>query len=131
MEYTQQQRIDLVIAQAKRDSFTEREIEFYNEFLAWAGIKDVSTMTEQDADNLLKSLSASDCSGEFITNVVNYIAIHAPRHVLGHVLYSDRDGDGIPLIDELKLGRHPFVYEQPQLLQTKQSQHRKTQDIEL
>ncbi|MBD2772000.1 hypothetical protein [Iningainema tapete] len=94
MEFSQEQqrRTELVISQAKRENFTEQEKEFYDDFFAEAGIKkNLSEMTEQDADDLLQALSASECSLEFIANVVNRVAIEAPPYVVEHILYSDLD----------------------------------------
>ncbi|WP_272819484.1 hypothetical protein [Scytonema hofmannii] len=123
-------KVELFVSQAKRETVSEREQQIHDGYLAEIGVKDVSKMKEVDIDKLVQNLASGECSQEYVMNLAYYIAAHAPSSVAGKFLYSDLDGDGVPLIEEIGRGTDPFAYDEPKQ-QKVVAVHNKTSDLEL
>jgi hypothetical protein len=108
-----QQQVELIIEQARKEIFTDLEKSLYEDFVMEAGIKNPANMTEADADSLVRYLGSSEASNEFVANVINRLVQVAPAYVVNKILLSDNDGDGVPLYQELKMGTKATEYDSP------------------
>jgi len=89
---------------------SEREDEFFGEFLKNLGIPKPSKMTEVEAEKLLENLAAEECSEEFVESLVYWLLRQGiPPAAKEVIMESDIDGDGVPLWQELLDGTNPFV----------------------
>ncbi len=107
-------QIELIIQRACAESFSDSEKYIIDDFLQETGGKNPANWTVIDADLFISRLDGADVSNEFLSGAITRLAQLAPAHIVSRVLGSDRDGDGIPLYEELKLGTRATEYDSPQ-----------------
>jgi hypothetical protein len=97
-------------------------VTMYDDFISNAGVKNPAKMNSADVDAFLRYLYSSNASNEFVANVVNRLAQVAPAEIVNLVLLSDRDGDGVLLYQELRLGIRATEFDTPAEIATARQQ---------
>lgn len=99
-------QVNSIIAHAKQENLTEKEVKVYDSFIEEAGVK-LNEITLNDADTIVRHFHSSGATNEFIANSVNRLAQVLPANITARILLSDNDSDGVPLYRELELGTSP------------------------
>jgi hypothetical protein len=103
---------------AQEQQFNEQYRQYFGDVWDEAGVKDISQMTTQDAQQTLKVLADSEASPQFIKSLLAQATVDgAPPQVLEYFLSSDIDGDGRTLSQEIfQDGTNPLSADTPQQL---------------
>ncbi|MBW4512197.1 MAG: hypothetical protein KME64_37745 [Scytonematopsis contorta HA4267-MV1] len=107
-------QIESIIKRASTETFSDSEKYIIDDFLQSTGGGNPANWTVIDADRFIARFDGADVSNEFLSGAITRLAQIAPAHIVSRVLGSDRDGDGIPLYEELKLGTRATKYDTPQ-----------------
>jgi hypothetical protein len=107
-------QIELIIQRASASTFSDFEKHIIDDFLQETSGKNPANWTAIDADRFISCLDSADVSNEFLSGAITRLAQLAPAHIVSRVLGSDRDSDGVPLYEELKLGTRATEYDSPQ-----------------
>ena len=101
---------------AQEQDFNQQYRQYFGDVWDEAGVKDISKMTGQDAEQTLKILADSEASPQFIKSLLAQAAIDgATPQVLEYFLSSDIDGDGRTLATVLfQDGTNPLEPDTPQ-----------------
>ncbi|BAZ33722.1 hypothetical protein NIES4074_62360 (plasmid) [Cylindrospermum sp. NIES-4074] len=101
---------------AQEQQFNAQYRQYFGDVWDEAGVKDISQMTTQDAEQTLKVLANSQASPQFIKSLLAQAATDgAPPQVLEYFLTSDIDGDGRTLAQEIfEDGTNPLSPDTPQ-----------------
>lgn len=101
---------------AQEQQFNAQYQQYFGDVWDEAGVKDISKMTIQDAEQTLKILAESEASPQFIKSLLAQAAIDgASPQVLEYFLSSDIDGDGRTLAQEIfQDGTNPLEPDSPQ-----------------
>ncbi|MBW4505169.1 MAG: hypothetical protein KME64_01420 [Scytonematopsis contorta HA4267-MV1] len=106
-------QIESIIKRACAETFSDSEKYIIDDFLQSTGGGNPANWTAIDADRFIARLDGADVSNEFLSGAITRLAQLAPAHIVSRVLGSDRDGDGVPLYEELKLGTRATEYDTP------------------
>ncbi|MCC5659818.1 hypothetical protein LC608_23150 [Nostoc sp. XA010] len=80
---------------AQEQDFNQQYRQYFGDVWDEVGVKDISKMTIQDAEQTLKVLADSEASPQFIKSLLAQAAIDGGSpQVLEYFLASDIDGDG-------------------------------------
>ncbi|AVH74324.1 hypothetical protein [Nostoc sp. 'Lobaria pulmonaria (5183) cyanobiont'] len=103
---------------AQEQDFNQQYRQYFGDVWDEVGVKDISKMTIQDAEQTLKVLADSEASPQFIKSLLAQAAIDgATPQVLEYFLSSDIDSDGRTLAQEIfQDGTNPLEPDTPQLL---------------
>jgi hypothetical protein len=101
---------------AQEQDFNQQYRQYFGDVWDEAGVKDISKMTVQDAEQTLKILADSEASPQFIKSLLAQAARDgATPQVLEYFLSSDIDGDGRTLAQEIfQDGTNPLEPDSPQ-----------------
>ena len=87
---------------AQEQDFNQQYRQYFGDVWDEAGVKNISQMTVQDAEQTLKILADSEASPQFIKSLLAQAAIDGSSpQVLEYFLSSDIDSDGRTLAQEL------------------------------
>ncbi|MBD2615852.1 hypothetical protein H6G94_32165 [Nostoc punctiforme FACHB-252] len=117
MAQTTQLQVQELARFAQEQQFNEQYRQYFGDVWNEAGVKNISKMTTQDAQQTLKVLANSEASPQFVKSLLAQAAIDgAPPQVLEYLLSSDIDGDGRTLAQEIfQDGTNPLSADTPQL----------------
>jgi len=110
-ENTEVQKQEQELAKfAQEQNCNQQYLEYFNDIFIEAGVKDISKMTNQDAERLMQVLKSSEASREFVKALLAQAAVDGmSSQVLEYILSSDIDGDGRTLAQEIfHDGTDPF-----------------------
>ncbi|WP_414574233.1 hypothetical protein [Nostoc sp. CCY 9925] len=116
MAETTQLQVQELARFAQEQQFNEQYRQYFGDVWDEAGVKDISKMTTQDAEQTLKVLTDSEASPQFIKSLLAQAAVDgAPPQVLEYFLSSDIDSDGRTLAQEIfQDGTNPLSPDTPQ-----------------
>ncbi|MBH8573564.1 hypothetical protein I8752_11170 [Nostocaceae cyanobacterium CENA369] len=116
MAETTQLQVQELARFAQEQQFNEQYRQYFGDVWDEAGVKDISQMTTQDAQQTLKVLADSEASPQFIKSLLAQAAVDgAPPQVLEYFLSSDIDCDGRTLAQEIfQDGTNPLESDTPQ-----------------
>ncbi|MEA5626729.1 hypothetical protein [Nostoc sp. UHCC 0251] len=116
MSETTQLRVQELAHFAQEQDFNQQYRQYFGDVWEEAGVKNISQMTVQDAEQTLKILADSEASPQFIKSLLAQAAIDgATPQVLEYFLSSDIDSDGRTLAQELfQDGTNPLQPDTPQ-----------------
>ncbi|WP_341531707.1 hypothetical protein WKK05_39010 (plasmid) [Nostoc sp. UHCC 0302] len=116
MSETTQLQVQELVQFAQEQDFNQQYRQYFGDVWEEAGVKNISQMTFQDAEQTLKVLADSEASPEFIKSLLAQAAHDgAPPQVLEYFLSSDIDGDGRTLSEEIfQDGTNPLSADTPQ-----------------
>ncbi|WP_375515963.1 hypothetical protein [uncultured Nostoc sp.] len=117
MSETTQLRVQELACFAQEQDFNQQYRQYFGDVWEEAGVKNISQMTGQDAEQTLKILADSEASPQFIKSLLAQAAIDgASPQVLEYFLASDIDGDGRTLATVIfQDGTNPLQPDTPQL----------------
>ena len=103
---------------AQEQDFNQQYRQYFGDVWDEVGVRDISKMTIQDAEQTLKVLADSEASPQFIKSLLAQAAIDgATPQVLEYFLSSDIDSDGRTLATVLfQDGTNPLQPDTPQPL---------------
>ncbi|MGJ5629092.1 hypothetical protein [Nostoc sp. CALU 1950] len=95
MSETTQLQVQELACFAQEQDFNQQYRQYFGDVWEEVGVRDISKMTIQDAEQTLKVLADSEASPQFIKSLLAQAAIDgATPQVLEYFLSSDIDSDG-------------------------------------
>lgn len=116
MSETTQLQVQELARFAQEQDFNQQYLQYFADVWEEAGVKNISQMTVQDAEQTLKVLADSEASPQFIKSLLAQATRDgATPQVLEYFLASDIDGDGRTLATVIFQDRtNPLQLDTPQ-----------------